>query len=68
MKTDVPSVHIDWFIATASKPPLYHDLLSLPLTDRELETRLEVDVAGNLVECAGGSRLAGGVQQFGCLQ
>ena len=26
-------------------PPLYHDLLSLPLTDRELETRLEVDVA-----------------------
>ena len=31
MKTDVPSVHIDWFLATASTPPLYHDLLSLPL-------------------------------------
>ena len=68
MKTDVPSVHIDWFIATASTPPLYHDLLSLPLTDRELETRLEVDVARNLINCARGSRLAGGVQQFGRLQ
>ena len=53
MKTDVPSVHIDWFIATASTPPLYHELLSLPLTDRELETRLEVDVARNLVNAPG---------------
>ena len=53
MKTDVPSVHIDWFIATASTPPLYHDLLSLPLTDRDLETRLEVDVARNLVNAPG---------------
>ena len=53
MKTDVPSVHVDWFIATASTPPLYHDLLSLPLTDSELETRLEVDVAANLVNAPG---------------
>ena len=53
MKTDVPSVHIDWFLATASTPPLYHDLLSLPLTDRELETRLEVDVARNLINAPG---------------
>ena len=53
MKTGVPSVHIDWFIANASAPPLYHDLLSLPLTDRDLETRLEVDVAGNLVNAPG---------------
>ena len=53
MKTDVPSIHIDWFIATASTPPLYHDLLSLPLTDRELETRLEVDVARNLTNAPG---------------
>ena len=48
MKTDIPSVHVDWFVAQASLPPLYHDLLSLPLTDRELETRLEVDVGQNL--------------------
>ena len=52
-KTGVPSIHIDWFIATAATPPLYHDLLSLPLTDRDLETRLEVDVAGNLVNAPG---------------
>ena len=53
MKCDIPSVHVDWFIATASLPPLYHDLLSLPLTDRELETRLEVDVAQNLQNAPG---------------
>ena len=53
MNTDVPSIHIDWFIATASTPPLYHELLSLPLTDRELETRLEVDVARNLINAPG---------------
>ena len=53
MKTDVPSVQVDWFIANASTPPLYHDLLSLPLTDRELEMRLEVDVEGNLVNAPG---------------
>ena len=41
------------FIATASTPPLYHDLLSLPLTDRDLETRLEVDVARNLINAPG---------------
>ena len=53
MKSNIPSVHIDWFIATASLPPLYHDLLSLPLTDRELETRLEVDVLRNLQNAPG---------------
>ena len=53
MKTDVPSVQVDWFIANASTPPLYHDLLSLPLTDRDLETRLEVDVARNLINAPG---------------
>ena len=52
-KTDVPSVHIDWFIATASTPPLYDDLLSLPSSVRELETRLEVDVARNLRDAPG---------------
>ena len=53
MKTDIPSIHVDWFIAQASLPPLYHDLLSLPLTDRELETRLEVDVIRNLLNAPG---------------
>ena len=49
----IPSVHIDWFLATASTPPLYHELLSLPLTDGELEQQLDVDVAGNLTTAPG---------------
>ena len=53
MKCDVPSVHVDWFLAVGSLPPLYHDLLDLPLTDRELETRLEVDVIRNLLNAPG---------------
>ncbi len=53
MKADIPAIHADWFVAQASLPPLYHDLLSLPLTDRELETRLEVDVIRNLVNAPG---------------
>ena len=53
MKADIPSIHVDWFVAQASLPPLYHDLLSLPLTDRELETRLEVDVIRNILNAPG---------------
>ena len=53
MACDIPSIHIDWFLANASLPPLYHDLLSLPSTDRELETRLEVDVVRNLQNAPG---------------
>ena len=49
----IPSVHVDWFIANASLPPLYHDLLSLPLTDRALETQLDVDVVRNLLNAPG---------------
>ena len=53
MKCDITSVHVDWFVAQASLPPLYHDLLSLPLTDRELENRLEVDVLRNINDAPG---------------
>ena len=53
MKCDIPAIHVDWFVAQASLPPLYHELLSLPLTDRELETRLEVDVIQNLLTAPG---------------
>ena len=52
-KSEMPAIHIDWFIANASTPLLYHELLSLPLTDRELETRLEVDVARNIFNAPG---------------
>ena len=52
-KSNIPSVHVDWFVATAATPPLYHDMLSLPLTDRELETRLGVNVGRNLRDAPG---------------
>ena len=53
MVCEVPFVHVDWFLATASLPPLYHDILSLPETEAELERELGVDVAGNLQRAPG---------------
>ena len=53
MHCEVPFVHVDWFLATASLPPLYHDLLDLPQTDQELEARLEVNVVENIRNAAG---------------
>lgn len=49
----MPFVRADWFIATASVPPLYYNILDLPKTDQELETRLEVNVAGNIKNAPG---------------
>ena len=49
----LPFVRADWFIATASLPPLYHEILDLPKTDKKLETRLEVNVAENLKNAPG---------------
>ena len=51
--SNIPSVHVDWFLVNASLPPLYHELLSLPLTDRVLETQLGVDVDRNLSNAPG---------------
>ncbi|RKU34241.1 hypothetical protein C6496_20495, partial [Candidatus Poribacteria bacterium] len=65
MRTDIPAIHVDWFVAQASLPPLYHDLLSLPLTDRELETRLEVDVVRNLTNAPGVRVWRGGTNNSG---
>ena len=53
MACEVPFVHVDWFLATASLPPLYHDILDLPETDRELEERLEVNVVENIRNAPG---------------
>ena len=53
LECEVPFVHVDWFLATASLPPLYHDILDLPQTDRELESRLEVNVVENTRNAAG---------------
>ena len=53
MACEVPFVYADWFLATASLPPLYHDILDLPATDRELERKLGIDVAINLQSAPG---------------
>ncbi len=45
---DMPVLRGDWFVATASRPPFYHDFLQLPNSDRGLESRLQVDVPANL--------------------
>lgn len=43
--TQSPLAHVrgDWFVASASRPPLYHDVLQIPGTDRELEKLLHID-------------------------
>ena len=35
-----PAVRGDWFVAAASVPPLYHNILELPASVQELQTRL----------------------------
>jgi hypothetical protein len=44
-----PDLRADWFIATASRPPLYEAILGLPKNARELEHRLDVDVRANFL-------------------
>jgi WD40 repeat protein len=43
-----PVLRGDWFIATASRPPFYHDFLQLPSTDRALERQLGVEVIADI--------------------
>ena len=49
----IPYINADWFLATASLPPLYHDILDLPQTDRDLEKQLEVNVESNIRNAPG---------------
>jgi mono/diheme cytochrome c family protein len=44
---ELPLVRADWFVATATRPPLYHALLQLPKTAAELESKLDVNVVDN---------------------
>lgn len=45
---EVPVLRADWFVATASRPPLYHTLAQIPETDQQLEKLLRVDVRQNI--------------------
>ena len=46
----LPYIRADWFAATASVPPLYHDILGLPKTAQELERQLGIDALRDLEE------------------
>jgi tetratricopeptide (TPR) repeat protein/mono/diheme cytochrome c family protein len=43
-----PYVRGDWFVAAASRPPLYRDVLRLPKTLSELEKLLRIDPSENI--------------------
>lgn len=46
--TSVPIIRADWLAAVGMRPPLYHDLLRLPKTVKELEHQLGVTVAEDI--------------------
>jgi hypothetical protein len=46
---DLPLVRADWFVATATRPPLYHALLRLPEHAGELERKLNVHAVENFL-------------------
>ena len=64
-ESEVPFVQADWFLAMASLPPLYHDILALPETERELERELGIDVERNLQRAPGISVWRAGTNDSG---
>ena len=46
--TKVPVLRADWFVATASRAPLYYDMLQMPGNLPELEKQLRVDSVLNI--------------------
>ena len=44
---DLPVIRADWFVATATRPPLYHSLLHIPENASLLEQELGVDIAAD---------------------
>jgi mono/diheme cytochrome c family protein len=58
--TEIPFIRADWFVAAASMPPLYHDILELPTNEADLETCgraarrcLNIDTQRNLQDSPG---------------
>jgi tetratricopeptide (TPR) repeat protein/mono/diheme cytochrome c family protein len=43
-----PNVRADWFVAAASRPPLYYEVLQMPATLGDLEKLLRIDSAENI--------------------
>ena len=47
-QTNMPCVRVDWFVFAGSKPPLYHTILAIPNTAKELEQILKVNADANI--------------------
>ncbi len=47
-RTEVPFQTADWFVADASRPPLYHDILKIPSSRFTLENAFGINVASNI--------------------
>ena len=47
---DQPILRADWFVVTASQPPLYHDFLDLPNTLTGLEQQLQLNLEDNFIQ------------------
>lgn len=45
---ELPYLRADWFVHAASRPPIYHDILQIPMSEEELEALLKVDAAGDI--------------------
>jgi serine/threonine-protein kinase len=48
MARPVPYVRADWFCSAVTQPPMYEDMLDLPLNAKTLEHRLKVYVEDNI--------------------
>ena len=46
--TRLPAIRADWFTATASRAPLYYDVLQIPQNLPELERQLRIDAQANI--------------------
>jgi len=58
--SDIPMIRADWFLAAASVPPLYHEILELPANEAALESCgsnarrcLHIDTERNLRDAPG---------------
>jgi hypothetical protein len=73
--SQIPFIRADWFLAAASMPPLYHDILELPTNEAELELCgrnfrrcLNIDAQRNLQDSAGPTGRARRFYGIGCVQ
>ncbi len=70
--SQIPFIRADWFLAAASMPPLYHEILELPSNETDLEICgrgarrcLHIDTQRNLQDAAGLRVVRAGITDSG---